>query len=289
MSASELDDRPEPVVHMCDAGGPTGSSLRRRLDHELRRRSPVDRYESLTNLCPPSICGDLERQPFGQALEDASVVYGHRVVPESLRDGLPSIVSSWGDFGAEDDAGDSTQDAQNVDGQTYTDKAYSLWRERGADEKSPLGQIGTLQERVAQIEAEPSVSFTHVVSPHRPWNLSPSGAVLSYDPLTAIDPDANGFEFNTLRNFQLHSMQTGAIDNVVGDLSTASSRCRRGGHVARRHRRPRLQLTPPDIGRKVTDATAEDIFRVPLFIKAPGQTEGEVIDDSAQAVDVLRP
>jgi len=110
---------------MCDAGGPTGSSLRRRLDHELRRRSPVDRYESLTNLCPPSICGDLERQPFGQALEDASVVYGHRVVPESLRDGLPSIVSSWGDFGAEDDAGDSTQDAQNVDGQTYTDKAYS--------------------------------------------------------------------------------------------------------------------------------------------------------------------
>ena len=34
-------------------------------------------------------------------------------------------------------------------------------------------------------------------------------------------------------------------------------------------------LTPPDIGRmRVTDANREEVFRVPLFIKAPGQTDG---------------
>ena len=47
-------------------------------------------------------------------------------------------------------------------------------------------------------------------------------------------------------------------------------------------------LTPPDLGRmRITDANREEAFRVPLFVKAPGQTSGEVRDDSAQMIDVL--
>ena len=38
---------------------------------------------------------------------------------------------------------------------------------------------------------------------------------------------------------------------------------------------------------KVTDANREEVYRVPLFIKAPGQVEGEIRDDSAQTIDVL--
>jgi hypothetical protein len=38
---------------------------------------------------------------------------------------------------------------------------------------------------------------------------------------------------------------------------------------------------------KVTDANREEVYRVPLFIKAPGQTEGDIRDDSAQTIDVL--
>ncbi|MDQ3311277.1 MAG: sulfatase-like hydrolase/transferase [Actinomycetota bacterium] len=267
---------------------PTSTDFPRTLFTLLGNDVPVDRYESVTSLCPTSICGEIERQPLGQAFEDASVVYGHRVLPESLRDGLPAIDNSWGDYGAQDDGGDEPQSAQGDDGVTYTEKAYAQWSARGADEKSPLGQIGTLSERVNAIGAEPSVNVTHIVSPHRPWNLSPSGEVLSYDPLPAIDADAAGFEFKTLRNFQLHSMQTGAIDVVIGDM------------VEHLRSLPTWEdttlvviadhgynFTPPEIGRKVTPETAEEIYRVPLFIKAPGQTQGAVIDDSAQAVDVL--
>ena len=47
-------------------------------------------------------------------------------------------------------------------------------------------------------------------------------------------------------------------------------------------------LTPPDLGRmRITDANREEAYRVPLFIKAPGQTVGEVRDDSAQVIDVV--
>jgi hypothetical protein len=47
-------------------------------------------------------------------------------------------------------------------------------------------------------------------------------------------------------------------------------------------------LTPPDIGRmKVTAANREEVYRVPLFVKAPGQAEGAIRDDSAQTIDVV--
>jgi hypothetical protein len=49
-----------------------------------------------------------------------------------------------------------------------------------------------------------------------------------------------------------------------------------------------IGLTPPDVGRgRVTDANRAEVYRVPLFIKAPGQTAGETRDDVAQTMDIL--
>src|SRR6266508_4102042 len=49
---------------------------------------PVFRYESVTDLCPSTICEDPAHQSIFRALKDASIVYGHRVLPGALRDGL---------------------------------------------------------------------------------------------------------------------------------------------------------------------------------------------------------
>jgi hypothetical protein len=47
-------------------------------------------------------------------------------------------------------------------------------------------------------------------------------------------------------------------------------------------------VLPPDFGRDtVNDRTVEEIHRVPLFIKEPGQQDGAVVDDPAQAIDML--
>lgn len=240
---------------------------------------PVHGYESVTSLCPPDLCSDAAPQPLSQALEDASIVYGHRLLPGALRDGLPPIDNSWGAYGAQEDGG----------GDNYIRDAYSRWLGLGADERSPLGQAAVLSERGAAITGEPAVHVVHVAVPHRPWVLSPSGYATSFAPELIRDPDDPSYAFENRMEFQLHSMQVGAVDTMITEL------------LAHLRELPTWEdtllvvtsdhgsnLTPPDLGRmRITDANREEAFRVPLFVKAPGQLSGEVRDDSAQVIDVL--
>jgi hypothetical protein len=128
-----------------------------------------------------------------------------------------------------------------------------------------------------------------VLLPHRPYVLSRTGIANSRDVKTLYDTNAPGYAFRARLRFQLHSMQVGAVDALIGDL------------VNRLRALPTWEqtllvvtadhgdtFTPPNLWRlTVNDADREEIFRVPLFIKAPGQLEGEIRDDSAQTIDVL--
>jgi hypothetical protein len=89
--------------------------------------------------------------------------------------------------------------------------------------------------------------------------------------------------------FQLHSMQVGAVDTMITELLDHLEQLPTWDQtllvVTSDHG---TNLTAPDIGRmRVTAENEEEVFRVPLFVKSPGQTEGEVRDDSAQGIDVL--
>jgi hypothetical protein len=250
----------------------------------LGRDVPVHRYEAITDLCPPDICAPPARQPLRQALEDASIVYGHRILPQELRDGLPAIDRSWGAYGSDTDTGDD----RPATGEELTNAQYEKWRALGSEEKSIRGQAGVLAERLGAITAEPSLHVVHVSLPHRPWTLSRSGIALADTPAAASNPEAQSTEFGSRLAYQLHSMQVGAIDVVIGDL------------VERLRELPSWEntvlvvtadhgysLTPPDVGRKVTERNADEVYRVPLFIKAPGQVAGDVVDDTAMTIDVL--
>jgi hypothetical protein len=219
-----------------------------------------------------------------QALEDASIVFGHRVLPEELRDGLPAIDRSWGAYGSDTD----TKDDRPATREERVDKLYKKWRALGAEEKSVRGQARILADSLGSITAVPSVHMVHVSLPHRPWTLSRSGVGLSSMPAAATKPKAQTTEFRSRLAYQLHSMQVGAVDVAIGDL------------VERLRALPTWEdtllvvtadhgysLTPPDVGRAVTERNADEVYRVPLFIKAPGQTAGEVVDDTAMTIDVL--
>ena len=60
---------------------PTAADHPRNLFSLLGHDVPVRRYESVTDMCPTDVCAPPPRQPLSQAIEDASVVYGHRVLP----------------------------------------------------------------------------------------------------------------------------------------------------------------------------------------------------------------
>ena len=139
------------------------------------------------------------------------------------------------------------------------------------------------------IDGSPAVYFVHVALPHRPWVLSRTGVGTSFSPELITDPDAPGYDFAARMEYQLHSMQVGAADTLVGELVDHLRATPAWEDtlliVTSDHG---TNLSAPDIGRmKVTDANREEVYRVPLFIKAPGQVDGEIRDDSAQNIDVL--
>jgi hypothetical protein len=276
---------------------PTWGDHPRNLFTLLGQDVPVHRYEAVTDLCPPTVCEPPPRQPLSQAIEDASVVYGHRVLPEEMRDELPAIDNSWGAYGAEDDAAGSDElvrqeagaAADGSEGKSLIQKAYARWQGLDARERSPLGQAGLLRDMTAAIDGSPAVHFVHVALPHRPWVLSRTGVATSFAPEPITDPNAPGYDFAARMEYQLHSMQVGAADTLVGEL-VDHLRDAPGWDdtllvVTSDHG---TNLTAPDIGRmKVTDVNHEEVYRVPLFIKVPGQVVGEIRDDSAQNLDVL--
>jgi hypothetical protein len=273
---SILDGRISP-----DGSLPTYSDHPRNLFTLLGSEVPVHSYEALTSMCPPDVCAEASHHPLAQALEDASIVYGHRLLPEALREGLPPIDNSWGAYGAQEQRGGGDR--------SYIDEAYSRFRGKTAEEQSPLGQAQILSEHVAAITAEPALHFVHVVLPHRPWVLSPRGAATSFLPEFVRDPDHPRYSFEPRVEIQLASMQVGAVDTIITELLDRLQALPTWDQtllaVTSDHG---TNLTPPNIGRmRVTEANREEVFRVPLFIKAPGQTEGEVRDDSAQVIDLL--
>lgn len=274
---------------------PTYANHSRNLFTLLGHDLPIRRYEPITDLCPELFCSARKQASMRQALSDASIVYGHRVLPSSLRDNLPPIDNSWGAFGAEhdnsivgaDEGGDGGEDTAE-----RMDVLFGRWRARTDDERSPRGQAATMAEEVVAVTGDPALHVLHVNLPHYPWTLSPSGHTTTYSQANRpedLERDQPGYDFRIRVEYQLHSMQTGAVDALVDDaLDHLMSLPAWDDTLLVVTSDHGVSLTPPDVGRRrVTEANRAEVYRVPLFIKAPGQTGGEVRDDSAQTIDIV--
>jgi hypothetical protein len=279
---------------------PTYGDRPRNLFTLLGGTVPVSRYEIISDMCPPAICAPPPRQPLRQAIEDATVVYGHRVLPEDLRESLPDISQSWGSYASDDGAGaderididstagDAGSNPAEWSGDTDAERAYSKWRHLDDAEKTARRQAAILQEHVAQITASPALHFIHVALPHGPWMLNRSGYRSTLVPDLPKSPARPSEEFAVRQQYQLHAMQVGAADALVAELlehlrSTGAwdetLLVVLGDHGT--------SFSLPDIWRKITDANRDEVLRPALFIKAPGQAEGEIRDDPAQTIDIV--
>ncbi|MDQ3176866.1 MAG: sulfatase-like hydrolase/transferase, partial [Actinomycetota bacterium] len=262
---------------------PTYADHPRNLFTLLGATLPVRRYEAVTSMCPPDTCEPLPPRPLRQALDDAAVVYGHRVLPAGLRDGLPPIDGSWGEFGA--DGGT----VPKLKGSELMKDAFV----RSFYENTPQAQRMLMRREIEAIDRTPGVHYVHVLLPHYPWTLDRAGhdspPIISWYSFVQSDPDRAGFDFRSRVLYQMHLRQLTAVDELVERL------------LARLRALPNwdqttlvvtsdhgLNLMPPDIGRDpITERNKEAALRVPLFIKAPGQTTGEVRDEAADTIDVL--
>jgi hypothetical protein len=274
---------------------PTYGNYPRNLFTLLGNDVPIHRVEPITDLCPGELCAERDQAALSQALSDASIVYGHRVLPSSLRDHLAPIDNSWGAYGAEHDssvAGDDEDTADTVTEPSYLmDEILMRGRPR-PDDGSARGRAATLTEGIVAITDAPMLHVLHSLVPHFPWKLSRSGYTTTYSQASrpeAIDRDQPGYDFRIRVEFQLHSMQMGAVDALLDEaLEQLMSLPNWDDTLLVVTSDHGISLTPPDVDRRhVTEANRAEVYRVPLFIKAPGQTTGEIRDDSAQTIDIV--
>jgi hypothetical protein len=266
-------------------------------------RYPINRYELVTDMCPSEACGGdrsgpTEQRPMSQLLDDASIAYQHRVLPPAWRDRLPPLDTGWGDFGDDMPAGGVAADgAVSPQSTARPGDPMRQVRERSEDEILN-GQAAVFRRQFELIDDEPSINFTHIVLPHHPWRFTPwgEGPVPAFrlpdeissgrNKLPPTDDPAYDFMFRQL--YPSLAMQIGAVDKLLGEmmdhLEAAGVWDDSLVVVMSDHG---MDVTSPGFTRREDETNTDELFRIPLFIKAPGQAEGRIDDVPASTVDVL--
>jgi hypothetical protein len=244
----------------------------------------VRSYSVAVDICPDDICPDDGNGGLWTAIKDAAVVWGHRGLPEPARQRLPRIDQRLGGFtGGEATATVVDEDAVRA----------QVWESIPLDEREPGGQGAIFLQLIDELEGGPNLLVAHLALPHWPWNLTPFGYEISTShdhELRYVDEDVPGRDFIINQKFQRHALQAGAADALLGELvDTLEARGLWDETllvVTSDHGNSHLG---PHIGRHVkADRTnVEELLRVPLFIKAPGQRLGERRDENARTTDIV--
>lgn len=231
----------------------------------------VDATEPVTSLCPRSVCpaaaeasGGVDFARLRDFLFDAATVYALRVLPESTREQLPDTAKGWAGF-------------VDVEG-------------RMAETSGTYAQLDAIVEGARRLASPggPTVSFVHALVPHFPWFITPNGQratrVTEVGRNSAVVTDARF-------TYQRMLYQTMAVDAALGE---AFARLDAVGLwddalvvVAADHG---VSFEPGQDQRNsdLSDpAQIDDLYRVPLFIKYPGQSRGEVSDCAVTNMDIV--
>jgi hypothetical protein len=241
--------------------------------------------EWVATLCPESFCSDYAgRAPalFNSILADAGVVYLHLTMPEPIRHGLPSIGNAWSGFLGQDPTvggeGAEVEEIPVPEGDARAD-----W-------------VDWMEMLIAGIDRyeRPLFSYAHLEAPHVPWFTNPSGThYVRPEQHTAVE--GVGGDGRWIDNpgaarvgMQRHLYQLGLVDVLLGRLF---ERMEETGvwdetmvillsdHGA--------SFEPGEHRRWPEDDNRDDLYRIPLFVKYPGQTEGIVVDEPVFPIDLV--
>lgn len=235
--------------------------------------------ETVTQLCPTTLCGDTPvpqaRAVSGSAASlasDASIVYLHLLVPEPYAVHLPSISDTWGSFGRSE----STEPVRR--------------RDSGRIQACGRG-VCTFTDLISA-ERTPTLYFLHTELPHWPWVHLPSGRRWTLDerPIHGFDTSKGYWaaDWPALQGEQRYLLQLGYTDRTLGLIL---GRLRATGLYDRA-----LLIVTADHGvsfrvgsqrRRPKPANLDDIAFMPLFVKLPGQKEGRISDAFARTIDIL--
>jgi hypothetical protein len=161
----------------------------------------------------------------------------------------------------------------------------------GLPDLTPQEEFERLMSGVRSAAESRSLHFAHVSLPHSPHDRLPSGQRYSTD----VQGVAGGGPDHWVadpwlasQGYQRYLLQVGYTDRLLGELLDELEKAgiyeRAAVVVTADHG---VSHRPGDRRRSATPTNLEEIMPVPLFVKAPYQRRGRVIDRHLQTVDIL--
>jgi hypothetical protein len=278
---------------------PTDRSFPRNLFSMLASRYDIHAFEPLTKVCAPDICKRTRPRAsqsarLGQLWSDLTVVLGHLVLPKDLTADLAPIDRGWEDFNNEDDDSDLEAQAQEEPSAAASrGPAGAPVALRGGDiyVERIIDGLRVLRSIRPPTNGRPPLYMVHFVMPHVPWRFLPSGhqyPVQGPKIPGLRDQDWLSNDYLADQALQRHHLQLSYGDSL---LREAISRMKRAGLWDKA-----LVIVTADHGasfrvkssrRPVTRDNFHEQAGVPLFVKMPGQKDGEIDDKPAETLDVL--
>ena len=209
-------------------------------------------------------------------LLDVTALYLHIVSPNELREALPAIHQTWGNFWADDDPNN------------LSDKFPSKYAARREEFQEFLKHITKADK--------PTLYFHHILLPHVPWAYLPSGKEYDFRGYGPMGVEGMSVkeelwiqdEWVVHRGYQRHLLQVCYVDRMLGQLI---DRLKEQGL----YDRALIVITgdhgssyrPGDMVRSLTSTNYQDILPVPVLMKLPGRSEGTIIDKNFETIDIL--
>ena len=245
----------------------------------LHGKAALFAHESLTNLCPDTLCLDTTEAPFGERfrllLDDSAIAYLHYLLPTFLKGDMPSIQEQWQGFRTD-------ESAAGVQGEQRKQKIVS----EGTKDLHSL-----FRENIAQIEPRDRAAFyfQHVMAPHVPWRYLPSGKEYGIKQRAGLS--AKGLwtsqEWLVTQAYQRHLLQLGMVDGLVGELlDHLKSRDMFDDALVIVTADHGASFYPGGFKRAVRGENRVDIGNVPLLVKYPGQSVGKTVDRMVRSIDI---
>lgn len=255
-------------------GGPFLYSYPRNIFTLYSGELKVGGTEPVTTLCPKKVCGGESEVGVGFSLKrfrsfvkDAAVVYGQRVLPPALRTRLPAVDQGWGGFAA------------------VRDRFKAEMHDRAFGQQEA---VSAAADRLISSET-PMVQVVHALMPHAPWRLTPDERVAPLSPeIGTINPEDDDGVRDTYQTFLNQVAATdGAIKKVIDKLRASGKWDTTMVVLTADHGISFLPTMPQRHTDFLDMDQAEDVYRVPTFIKYPGQTGAAVSDCATSNLDIL--
>lgn len=247
----------------------------------------ISASESGSRLCPADLNSLVRGSRLlgaGSWLIDVGVVALHLWTPQPLAGRLlPPIERSWQRF----------PDRQA--GQVLPARR-SIWQRlmAGAREAAHKDRVTKFRDSIKAIDERSSavLYFAHVMLPHRPWIYLPAGEGYLADGFREMkDFGRDRWPEQAAvanRAYQRHLLQAEFTDRLVGELldrlHTLDIFDQAVIVVTADHG---ISFRPGERVRRLSPTNTEDLLRVPLLLKLPGQTEAQVHGEARSSLDFL--